>query len=165
MLFWWCLHLCVCVQVAVASKKCANIHMRVHVCTALLASPVTCEGMCCSLDWGLPEVAAACVPVPRKIYLEIQLPLSVYVCPSMDALSLPPCQLAAASMPNTPNPPSAIYVFAQPCDLTLSQATSTLGHITRQAEICPMPCIPLMTHTHRHTLTPPLVTHNSHLAF
>lgn len=63
---------------------------------------------------------------------------------------------------NPPNPPSAIYVFAQPCDLTLSQATSTSGHVTLQAEICPLPRIPPTLRTLRHTA--PLVTHNSHLA-
>lgn len=86
---------------------------------------------------------------------QIKLSLCVY----MDVCPRPPCQLAAASMPNTL--PSSIYVFAQPCDLTLSQATSTLGHVTRQAEICPMTCISMILHI--HTYTPPFCTHNSHL--
>lgn len=34
--------------------------------------------------------------------------------------------------------PTAIYVFAQPCDLTLSWATSTLGQAERQVELWPL---------------------------
>lgn len=44
--------------------------------------------------------------------------------------------------PHMHTPPGAIYEFTQPCDLTLSQATSTSGHVTRQAEIWPVPHIP-----------------------
>lgn len=67
---------------------------------------------------------------------------------------LPPCQLAAVSMPNTP--PSAIYVFAQPCDLTLSQATSTLGHIHAKQKYALCPAFPDPAHTHTDALLPSL---------
>lgn len=72
------------------------------------------------------------------------------MCVCMYALSL---HASWQHRPCPHTPPSAIYVFAQPCDLTLSQATSTLGHVTRQAEICPLPRIPRSC-THTHTDTP-----------
>ena len=62
--------------------------------------------------------------------------------------------------PHTPS--STIYVFAQPCDLTRSQATSTLGHVTRQAEVCPAPHISRAGT--KSWCSPPLIHQNSHLA-
>lgn len=110
--------------------------------------------MCCSLDWGLPEAAAACVPVPRKIYLEIKLPLSVYVCPSMDALSLPPRQLAAASMPNTPKPPQCYLCICSA--MRLNPFTSNLNlraHYTPSRNMPYALHSPDDTHTDTHART------------
>lgn len=139
------------------SNKCANTH--ICECVFTQRSWLGSHVKSCAATWtGVPEVPA-CVLVPHKWYLHIK-PLVVCKCVWIYALTLHaswqqrPCQ--------TP-PPSAIYVFAQPCNLTLSKATSTLGHVTRQAEICAMPCIP-RCYTHTHRRTPPLITHNSHLA-